>query len=287
MKIQLLGAIGALAFATAVHAAPAADTTVINGYLGGDYSRLTLNISDGGGSHGIDAWGGGVAVSAPLSGNWGGQVDGQVHEFSISKLGVEGLGDQWVVTPTAHGFYRTDRWLAGGFIGGEVANQISMFGGGVEGQVYPTSNVTLEGSTGYATINKGGTTGFWGARLGGRYFFTNNFSVGANANYVNAHTNGFSDTNGWTGGVNGEYKFNNAPVSLTLAYEHGDLHALGVSSDTVKVGVRWVPGGTLRDRDTKGAGLPNFSDTFGGEEFQGLLGLGSSFVSGCGISCEF
>jgi len=267
MKLALFGAFSAIALACASHAA-AADTTVLSGYVDADYAYMNVHAS-GLGSTDLNTWGGKGAVAFPISGNWGAQLDATVNDFDAGH----GLGSETVGTPTGHVFYRNDKWLAGAFGGAEIASHIDVAGGGLEGQLYPNKNFTFDGGVAYATVTQGYGIDLWGARLNGKGFVTPNLAIDAGVNYVNLNANGGSGDL-WTEHVGGEYKLDSAPVSFTLAYERGDITRLHVSSDSVLVGVRWqFGGGTLHDRDTRGASLPNFTQTFGGEAGQTIVAV--------------
>jgi hypothetical protein len=274
MKLAYLGAAcgAALLFASAAQAAPAGATTVLSGYVDADYGYMNVHVS-GFGSGDVNAWGGRGAVAFPVTDRIGVQLDGVVNDFQAPHS--IGGGDQTIATPSGHVFYRNDQWLAGAFAGAEIAPHVSLVGGGLEGQYYASPNITIDGSVGYAGVDHSRGADVWGVRLGGKGFLTDNLSVGANVNYVNLSASGAS-ANLWTESVNGEWKLDRAPVAFTLAYEHGDLNKVNISSDAVMVGVRWTFDGSLRDREHRGASLPSFTQAFGGEAGQALVGLVSA-----------
>jgi hypothetical protein len=270
MKLALFGALSAIAIACASHAAAATDSTVLSGYVDADYAYMNAHVS-GLGSADVNTWGGKGAVAFPISGNWGAQLDATINDFDAGQ----GLGSETVGTPSGHVFYRTDKWLAGAFGGAEIASHVDLAGGGLEGQLYPNKNYLVDAGVAYGQITQGSGIDLWGARLNGKGFITPNLSIDAGVNYVNLHASGAS-ADLWTEHLGGEYKLDTVPVSFTLAYERGDVTRLKVSSDAVLVGVRWTfGGGTLHDRDTHGASLPNFTQTFGGEAGQSLVAVTS------------
>ncbi len=180
-------------------------------------------------------------------------------------------------TPTGHLFYRTDKLLGGAFVGVETASHVTAVGGGFEGQYYLDPKWTLDGAIGYAGVTNSDLHIF-GTRLGARYFVTDNFSLGGKVDYARLTENGFGEDL-WTFGVKGEYQLTQLPVSLSLAYERGELHNTPLHSDTLKVGVKWsFGGGSLHDRDRHGASLDSVSDTFGGEIGKTLIGANSSII---------
>lgn len=261
-----LGAAGALLLAAS--AAHAADLSQATGYVDLDYSHMSIGAS-GLGNTGVDVWGGKAAVALPVAQNWGVQLDGAVNDFNVAG------GDQAVVTPTAHAFYHANDWLAGGFVGAEFAPHVHLVGGGLEGQMAPNRAVVLNGSVGYAGLNRAGID-LWGVRAGGQGFVTDNFALDASVNYTGLNGGGV-DANMWSETVGGEYKVDRTPLSVTLSYERDDLNRVNLHSDSVLVGVRWAfGGGTLRDRAAHGASLPSLTQTFGGEAGQGLIAAVSS-----------
>jgi hypothetical protein len=197
-------------------------------------------------------------------------------------------------TATAHVFARTDQWLAGAFVGETSSNGGQLFGGGVEGQYY-CGRFTVQGSLGAATLASSDYN-YYGrafkptviaARLDGRYFITDDFSVGANAGYVGGNwsyspnSNDHYSNNGglWTVGVGAEYRIKNTPFTVLASYEHGDgtdnwkyLYSADsyfdhyhyrLTNDALRIGVRWTFGGSLFQRDRHGASLNSFSQSFG------------------------
>lgn len=273
MKLALSAALGALLVATAAHAAAPADTTVTSGYADVDYNYFDVHAS-GAGSAGVNVWGGKAAVAFPIQGDWGAQIDGSVNSFQAPNS--IGGSSQTIASPTGHAFYRDGQWLAGGFVGAEIAPHLDLIGGGLEGQYRPAQNYVVDGQVAYGGLNTNDSPNLWGVRVAGKGFITDDASVGASVNYVNLNGHGAS-ADLWTERLDGEYKIQRTPVSLTLAYEHSNIDRLSLSSDTVLVGVRWnFGGGSLRDRSANGASLPNITDTFGGEAGQGLLGIASA-----------
>ncbi|HWA61584.1 MAG TPA: hypothetical protein VG939_09420, partial [Caulobacteraceae bacterium] len=248
------------AVATVAHAE---STTVTSGYIEGHYTRPDTTVS-GLGDQAVDVWGVNGAVALPLSGNWGAQVDADVSDYTFSNIDPA-LNDRTVFTPTAHAYYRTDRFLGGAFVGTETTQGATAWGGGFEGQAYVTPKWTLDGSVGYAGVNDTDLT-MWGVRGGARYFVTDNLSLKGSVNWVRASVSGAGHSDLWNLGVGGEYQLKSVPLALTLGYERGEWHDVDAHSDTIRVGIKWsFGGGTLHDRDRHGASLGSISDTFGGE----------------------
>lgn len=275
MKSVFMGAAAVLALATAAHAE---STTTTSGYVEGSYTRPDVGF-DGAGSRAIDVWSLKGAVAAPLSGNIGGQFDADIGDYRYNAAGLGG-DNRAVFTPTGHVFYRNDQFTGGAFLGIETAKNITAVGGGFEGQYYVNPKFDLESAVGYAGVTDTDEHIF-GIRVGGKYFVTDNFTVGAKVNYARFSEAGFGHEDLWTYGVKGQYQLKTLPVALSLGYERGDLQGTGVHADTLKVGVSWAfGGGSLHDRDRHGASLDNASETFGGEFGKTILGASSSFIGG-------
>lgn len=269
MKSVLFAAAAIMAVATAAHAE---SPTTTSGYVEGSYTRPDIGSSSG--STAIDVWSLKGAVSAPLKGNWGGQFDADVGDYRFGAAGL-GTGNTAVFTPTGHLFYRDDKFLGGAFVGVETASHVTAVGGGFEGQYYVDPKWTLDGAIGYAGVTNSDLHIF-GTRVGARYFINDNFTLGGKVDY--ARFAEFGDhSNLWTFGLKGEYQLKQLPVSLSLAYERGELHDAGLHSDTLKVGVKWSFGGSLHDRDRHGASLDSASETFGGEVGKTIIGASSNF----------
>lgn len=195
---------------------------------------------------------------------------------------------------TAHLFARTNRWLAGVFVGdagfrtdGSAYGGVkrNLFGGGGEEQLYlgpVTVGVAADVAeiTNWNTFGHGGHPTFWSVRTDLRYFVNDRLGFGAHAGYMDGSFTNFNAAQGpglWTVGVGGEYRPRHLPVSVTLAYEHGEgsidsqlnLHAFAtahqsLSANAVRVGLRWNWGGGLVSRDRHGASLNSFHENFGG-----------------------
>lgn len=276
MKTFLFAAAAVMALATAAHAE---STTATTGYVEGSYTRPDIGVSNVG-SAAVDVWSLKGAVSAPLSGNIGGQFDADVGDYRYGAAGL-GTGNTAVFTPTGHIFDRTNNYLVGAFVGVETASHVTAVGGGLEGQYYVDPKWTLDGAIGYAGVTNSDTHIF-GTRVGARYFIDDNFSLNGGVDYARISALG-DHADLWTFGLKGEYQLKQLPVSLSLAYERGELHDTGVHSDTLKVGVKWsFGGGSLHDRDRHGASLGSVSDTFGGEIGKTAIGAGSNLVGGFG-----
>jgi len=271
-----MGAAAVLALATTAHAE---STTTTSGYIEGSYTRPDIGAS-GVGDTAIDVWSLKGAVAAPLSGKIGGQFDADLGDYRYSQTGF-GIGDRAVFTPTGHIFYRNDQFTGGAFLGIETAKNVTAVGGGVEGQYYVAPKWTLDGALGYAGVTDQNEHIF-GVRIGGKYFVTDDFTVGAKINYARFSESGFGHDDLWTYGVKGQYQLKSIPVAVSLAYERGDLHNTPLHSDTVKVGLTWAFGGSLHDRDRHGASLDSASETFGGEIGKTILGANSAILGAGG-----
>lgn len=271
MKSVLFAAAAVLALATAAHAE---STTTTNGYVEGSYTRPQVSGSNAGNSA-VDVWSLKGAIAAPISGNIGGQFDADVGDYRFGAAGW-GTGNTAVFSPTGHVFYRDSQFLGGAFVGVETASHVTAVGGGFEGQYYVDPKWTLDGAIGYAGVTNT-SEHIFGTRVGARYFINDNFNLNGAVDYARVSETGFGHNDLWTFGLKGEYQFTGLPVSLSLAYERGELHDTGIHSDTLKVGVKWSFGGNLHDRDRHGASLGSASDTFGGEIGKTFIGANSNF----------
>jgi hypothetical protein len=274
MKSVLFAAAAMLAVATAAHAET---STTTSGYVQGSYTRPDVGV-DGLGSGAIDVWSLKGAVAAPLSGAIGGQFDADVGDYRFGNSNF-GAGDKAVFTPTGHIFYRNNQFTGGAFVGVETASHVTAVGGGAEGQYFVNPNWTLDGSIGYAGVTNQDLHIF-GVRGGAKYFVNDNFALGGSVNYARLSESGFGHTDLWNLGVKGEYRLKSLPVSLSLAYERGELGDFNAHSDTLKVGVKWAFGaGSLRDENHHGASLGGVEETFGGEIGRAAIGS-ASFLNG-------
>jgi hypothetical protein len=236
--------VGALSAAALLAVAPAANAG--SGYVGAAYTRAEVDTGFGDADadgYSIDgAW-----AFAPSSG-LGIQVDAGYADADGSDNETYGV--------TGHVHARNDKYLFGGFVGLADAADETIWSAGLEGEKY-YDNVTLAGAIGYANADDSDAD-IYGADAQVRYFLSDNFRIQGALGYAKVEA-GPADDNVWSAGVGGEYQFASVPVSLFGNYAHSEFDDADVSSDAFTVGVRYNFGGSLKDRDRKGASLAGLS----------------------------
>jgi hypothetical protein len=275
--------------------------TILNGYAGVGYTYSDTTdkehyVTEGAGNYDykdkITGFYVNGAASLPIVSIVGAQVDlgyGNItysedenYNNGASHYHYGYHGD--TTTATGHVFARTDKWLAGGFVGqSDFLYGERLIGGGAEGQYY-YGRWTFQGAVAYAKeadyVYSGSYPSVWSGRADVRYFLTDDLSFSGHAGYTDgSYHYGSSSEHGpklWTVGVGGEYKIAKSPFTVTAEYEHGDATVnynysgggydhLKLSGDAFTFGVRWTFGGSLFDRDRHGASLNSFKDDVGGQ----------------------
>lgn len=241
MKSMLIGALSAVAL---LAAAPAANAG--SGYVGAAYTRAEVDTpfgDDDADGYGIEgAW----AFNATPS--LGIQIDGAFNDADGDDNEAYGV--------TGHVNARNDKYLFGAFVGlADVADE-TVWSVGLEGEKYYNS-FTVAGAVGYANADDSDAD-IWGADAQLRYFLTDNFRIQGALGWANVEA-GPVDDNVWSVGVGGEYQFASVPVSINAGYARSEFDEVDVSSDAFTIGVRYNFGGTLKDRDRKGASLAGLS----------------------------
>lgn len=235
MKKFLLGAAAAVAIA-----APGV-ASAQSGYADLSYSTTSISTS----TPDVDAWTVGGAYAWGGNGSLGFQLDGVVanHEYDSGP-------DVDTYNVGGHLFTRNESHLFGGFIGLGGADfgpfNYDYYSVGLEGAYY-MSRTTLSGVLAYSDsddLNSDATT----LDVGLTHFVTDNFSFGGNVGFGEV-----ADLDLISYGVNAEYQFSGAPISIFGGYNVNDYDSF--DADTLSVGVRWNFGGTLFDRDRSGASL--------------------------------
>jgi hypothetical protein len=234
----------AASVAALLAAAPAfAQTTGGNGYVGGGYARADVETPFG------DAEGDGFfvegATTFPAGGALGVQIDGSyVNAEDIDTL-----------NGTAHLFSRNDSFAIGGFAGVTDVEDATSFALGVEGQSYLSNALTLAGALGY--VNGEDEADGWGVTGEARLFPTDNLRLTAGLGYNEA-----DDVDGVNYGVGAEYQLAAAPISVFGSWSRTDFDDVDVKADTLLAGVRYNFGGTLKDRDRRGASFNGLGFSF-------------------------
>jgi len=242
MRYLIIGAAAFLAVA-----APGI-ATAQTGYAGAAYG----NIDDGADSS--EVYGGEGSVAFQASDTISVEVDASILDGDVSDTAT-GL--------TGHVYGRNDDHLFGGFVGIADSGSSQTWNAGLEANKY-FSNWTLAGAVFYANNDDVDADGY-GVNAEARLFPTDNFRVQGNVGLASANFSGNDDT-AITLGVGGEYQFDGSPVSIALGYNHTELTDANDEVDALWVGIRFNWGGTLRERDRKGASQA------------GILGFGSSFL---------
>jgi hypothetical protein len=229
MKTWIIGAAALLA--VAAPSVAAAQT----GYAGAVYSNTDV---DGGGDS--DAYGVSGAVFFDATDTVGVEVDAAV----LDSDDTDATGSL-----AAHVFTRNDRYLFGGF--GAVSNNDddTSWQVGLETAKY-FDRATVGVAAAYGESDN--DVEAYGVTVSGDYFVTDNARVGGHVGWANVDTTG-GDGDGWAYGVSGEYQLDVYPVSFGLSYTRIDSDDAGFEADVVGVTVRYNWGGTLFDRDRRGA----------------------------------
>lgn len=204
---------------------------------------------------------GGIEIDADTVG-----VGGQVA-FSGLPVGLQvdahyanwdsGGGDIDVGGVGAHVFVRNDAWLIGGYAGYDDADQwnYETWTGALEGQLY-LPRATLSGVLSYSEIDIAAAYSITMLEAEYRHFVTDNLSIHGGLGIGQGEI-GTSDPDAWSGEIGAEYQFEAAPISVFGLYRHNNLD-FGTGEldvDALSVGVRYNWGGTLMERNRRGAGL--------------------------------
>lgn len=178
--------------------------------------------------------------------NWGGDAD---------DVGVWGIG--------AHLFKRSDAWLFGAYLGVDEIDDLNVetLTGALEAQYFmPRSTIT-----GVLSHSEWDGPDYTITMLEGEYrhFVSDNFSVHGGLGFGQGDI-GASEPDVWSGELGGEYQFAAAPMSVFGFYRHGvvDFNVGEIETDTLGVGVRYNFGGSLIDRNRRGAGLNRVAPIF-------------------------
>ena len=265
MKTQLIATAAAAAFFALTGAAQA--QTV--GHVGANYSRAEIDAGALGDTD-ADVFQGEGAVAFDVGSSLRGAVDGSVTNFDADG----GDATTWAVT--GHLNKTFEGGLAGGFVGVNKSDDVTLWGVGAEAQYNVSPKTTLYGQVGYGQSDDLDDVDFWAGRAELRYFITDTFKVQGAAGYTKADAKG-GDLDMWNIGADAEYQFAGTPWSVTGAYEHGEMDDADLKADTFKIGLRYTFGGTLRDRDQAGASLGSTTNLFGGTLGQGVIAAVGAF----------
>jgi outer membrane protein W len=229
-KTALLAALAAAFVATPAMAQS-------GGHVGVAYGNNDLDGTD------ADTW--------QVEGAFGGASGSIGYQFDAGVGSTDASGSIDHRTIAGHLYWHTDNWNLGGVVattsvddGGSVDETVY----GIEGSFNVAPNAVLTG--GY-TI---GQSEFlvdldsWNADIGLNYYFTDNFRVSGTLGTGNLDAGGGADFDTSSYGVSAEWQLSSTPISFTAGYSTIDTDVFG-EFETLKVGVRWNWGGTLRERD--------------------------------------
>jgi len=235
MKKFLLSAAAALAIA-----APAAAETT--GAVG-----VTYNSYDTSGSSEYESWELDGYVFHRIAGPWAIQAEGRYEDAEYDG-GFESEGDHIAL----HGLYAADAFTAGVFVGnGTVFDDYDFDFFGAEA-VFRHGDWTFEGS-GTWEQQDGDYARF---HLGTKYFFTQNFAVGARYGFTDREG---GDWSSWD--VGADYRFSGLPIVLTANYLQFEEDDGSWEVDTWSIGARWEFGSSSlqeADRTAPIADIRNF-----------------------------
>jgi hypothetical protein len=216
-----------------------------NGYVGAAYIESETDIGpaeieeDGWAIEGATAFKASPRLSAQLGASFADSDDGD-NSFAMN----------------GHLNSRNSKRLIGAFAGvGEVADD-TFWAVGAEGELYK-GNVTLAGAVGYGTFDDSDTDTLG---LDGeiRYFASPNFRIDGEVGFSNIDSGG-GEEDATTFGVGAEYQLASTPFSIFGGLSRTEFDEADDTTDTFSIGGRLNFGGTLRDRDRKGASLPGLS----------------------------
>jgi hypothetical protein len=253
MKTQLFAA---AAVAAVAFAAPAFAQQVGSVGAAVNYTDLDSNIANADGtSVKIDG-----SVAVPVGSAWTVTAIGDV---SVSD---NDLSDETVASGAVHLTTKIgDSWRVGGFTALSRPSNDTQWAVGAEAHKY-LNKVTLSGLVAYGQSNDLDAD-LYAVRGEARYFVTDDFRLDAGAGYskldVDGNANG-GEAEAWDVNVGGEYKFAGTGWSTFGKFTHSESEDLAdLKSDTVKIGVRYTFGGSLKTRDAAGADLISAGDLFG------------------------
>lgn len=241
MKALVFAAAGAMAL---LLSAPANAAT---GYVGAQYTRDEVNAKPKDANADIFGVEGAVAFNASKS--LGIDLDAAYSDSDDTDSTSSGA---------VHVYAKGADYKFGGFASvGDVDETV--WSVGVEGQKSWTK-FTLAGAAGYANADDSDAD-IYGVDVEGRYFVSDNFRIAGKASYANVDVKP-TDADVWALGIDAEYQFASAPVSVRAGYRHSEFDDADADSDAFTVGIRYNWSPSLKDRDQNGpsfAGLSSLS----------------------------
>jgi hypothetical protein len=223
------------------------------GYVGAAYLNSETEI--GGAEVEGDGWGADGAAAFELSPDMGLQLGALFVDDDDS--------DENAFSLNGHLNLRNDKRLIGVFANLTDADDETLWAFGAEGELY-MSDLTLAGAVSYSSEDEDEA---WGLDGEARYFVTSNFRLEGELGFANFEGGGGGDDSAVSLGAGAEYQFEQTPFSVFAGYQHAEFDEADLSTDAFTIGGRFNFGGSLLDRDRKGASLPGLSS------FTGALGV--------------
>ena len=209
----------------------------------GGHAGVTYGNTDSDGTDG-DTW--------QVEGAFGGASGSIGYQFDagIGNTDAGSSGDIDNRTIAGHLYWHTDNWNLGAVIATtnlDDGDSVDETVYGVEGSFNLAPNAVLTGS--YTVGNTEFLTDVdtWNLDAGINYYFSDNFRVSGNIGTGNLDFGG-GDLDTSTFGIGAEWQLSSTPISFTADWSTFDADVFG-DYDTLKVGIRWNWGGTLRERD--------------------------------------
>ncbi len=245
MRLNVLmaaaAAVGLLAIANTANA-----ETAVSYYAGANYTYNDIDF--GFGSDSSDSWGVEGAFSAPLGDTFGVQGD-----LSIQQLDAGG-DSETLTSGSVHANVSTDNYRIGGVVGLASFDDSTTWGVGFEGYKY-LERWTVGGRATWAT-NDDADVDVVGVDGSAKYFYTDNLSVSGGLGWGQLEGGGV-DADLFSASVGGEWRLESSPLSFTAGLGYTTVDDADIDFTSASVGVRYNwDGGSLRDRDRSGAGLP-------------------------------
>lgn len=193
----------------------------------------------------------------------GGAAFGDAVAFEVDGM-LANADDGVASSVTGHVYKRTDRFLAGAYAG-YTDNEASTTEYGVEANFF-MDRLTIAAA--YATAEaefEGIEVDAQGYSIEARLFPNDHIRLQVGLGSATADVGYFSDVDFSTWGGGMEFQIGDTPLSGVVSYANADVDDLGISIDTVTVGLRYNWGGSLFERDRSGAS-------------QGHASVGANFV---------
>ena len=238
-----------LAIAVAALAMPAVASADIRAVLGAQYSNVDNGAGDNSNVYGLNG-----AFNNDFSNGWTVQAD--AANLRNDNGGGVNLGAGYGAVEIG---VRNDQYAIYGSFGLADASGVpSTTAFGIGGQYY-LNNITLDGSFTYADVD-GLNSNPTQIAVDGTYFFNDNLGVTARYAHTDLDAGSNSDFNTW--GIGAEYRFDNSPVSVNVAYSSTDTNP--DNTQVWSIGVKLDFGSSsLHDRSQHGPSWNSASTFFG------------------------